>query len=257
MEDQYTPTPQGDTIVEPMPFTEKITNLFASPGELFDNVRDTPNTTSNWLVPLAVFIVVAIAMWQIMLHNPSLLGQLRDQIDKSFQESISQGKMTPDQADQARSMSNPASGLGMILGAVGMVIMPPIGLFVLALVYWLMGKSIMKADVPYIKVAEVVGLTFFLSALESIVTTILMIGLDNLHATPSLGLAVMNDFAATNKLHILLSKVNVFTIWNIAVTGIGLAHLFRKDVPKVLVLVFALWILWVAFIVLSGMKFGG
>jgi hypothetical protein len=41
--------------------------------------------------------------------------------------------------------------------------------------------------------------------------------------------------------------VNVFTFWTLGVTSIGLSRLFQKDLPKVLVLVFALWILWTLF----------
>ena len=264
MDEQLTPPPQGE-IVEPMTFTEQITNLFASPGELFDNVRDTPSTASNWLVPLAIFIAVTIAMSQTIFHNPSLVGQYKDQvhqgIEKKLNESIQQGKMTPEQAEQAREMgekfSDPSSPLAMGFQIGGIVIGTPIVLFLVALLYWLMGKTIIKAEQPYMKIVEVVGLTFFISTLESIVNTILVIGLDNIHASPGLGLAVMNGFSLDNKLHVILSKINIFTIWGLAVTGIGLGHLFQRDTPKVLVLVFARWILWIVFQLLSGMQFGG
>jgi hypothetical protein len=102
----------------------------------------------------------------------------------------------------------------------------------------------------------VIGLTLLIAAAESIVTTVMAIGLDSIHAGPSLAVFV-KDFDLNNKLHVTLSKVNVFTIWSLLVTGIGLSKLFQRDLPKVLVLVFALWILWSAFTVFTGfMNFG-
>jgi len=68
----------------------------------------------------------------------------------------------------------------------------------------------------------------------------------------------VQNFDFSNKLHMALVKVNLFTIWSLLVTGIGLSKLFQRDLPKVLVLVFSLWILWSAFTVLTGfMNFGG
>jgi hypothetical protein len=114
----------------------------------------------------------------------------------------------------------------------------------------------MKANVPYMKVVEVVGLTFFISMIESVVTTILAIGMSSMFASPSLALFV-SDFSIENKLHLLAASVNVFTFWTLGVTGIGLARLFQKDTPKVLVLVFALWVLWTIFKVFGLTAFRG
>ena len=108
---------------------------------------------------------------------------------------------------------------------------------------------------PFHKVMEVVGLTFFIATLEQIVTTLLMFGLSSIHATPSLG-AFVSNFDVQNKLHMALSKINIFTFWDLAVVSIGLSILFRRDLPKVLVLVFALWLVWSILTVMTGMRFG-
>jgi hypothetical protein len=38
--------------------------------------------------------------------------------------------------------------------------------------------------------------------------------------------------------------VNFFTLWEIGVVGIGLARVYERDLPKILVLLLALWLLW-------------
>ncbi len=107
MEEQQTIThPEPAADVQPMSFTEKLVNVFASPGELFEHVRLTPKTPSNWIIPVAILIIVAIAMQQVIMSNPSLVDQTKAMITKatneSFDKAVQEGKMTPEQAEQQR-----------------------------------------------------------------------------------------------------------------------------------------------------------
>jgi hypothetical protein len=238
-----------------MSFAEKLMNVFASPGELYENVRDTPPTTSNWLIPWIILIIVSIALNFVMMSNPSLTDQLGATMRHAMEKNVAEGKMTQEQADKAYEMMQPGTVYFTAFSLGGIVLWTFASLFALGLVYWLIGKSAMSATAPYMKMVEVVGLTFYISILEVIVTTLMMFALDRLSATPSLGLFV-SDYDFTNKVHLLLSKVNIFTFWILAVTSIGLSKLFRRDLLKVLVLVVVLWILWTVITVFAGCGVG-
>jgi hypothetical protein len=237
--------------VKPMSFTDKLVGVFSSPSELYDNVRQTPPTSSNWVVPMLILIVVGIVMAFLIASNPTLSDQLKrltsEQMEKGLQKQLAAGKMTQEQANQERDQMSGMGATGaMIFIYVTAILGPVFALFLGGLFFWLLGKGVMKASSPYMKVVEVVGLTFFISTLESIVTTILAIGMNSMFASPSLALFI-SDFSIENKMHALAASVNVFTFWTLGVTSIGLSRLFQKDLPKVLVLVFALWILWTVF----------
>jgi hypothetical protein len=239
--------------VKPMSLSDKLVGVFASPSELYDNVRQTPPTSSNWVIPTLILVVVGVIMAYLVVSNPTLSDQMKriasEQMEKGLQRQLAAGKITQEQANQARDQM---SGIGQtgaliskyVIAAVG----PFISLFVAALVYWLLGKGVMKATAPYMKVVEVVGLTFFIVTIESVVTTILSLGMNSVFASPSLALLI-SDFSVDNRMHLLAASMNVFTFWTLGVTSIGLARLFQKDLPKVLVLVFALWIIWILFTV--------
>ncbi len=248
-------TAPGATVA-PMSITEQIVNIFAAPGELFDNVRLTGKTTRNWLVPMLLFILIAVLLNQLILTNPSLVDQMASLMTKSIDEAVAQGKMTAEQAEKATEFMRPDSMIFRIQSAVGVTLVTPVALFLLSLVYWLLGKWGMNASAPYMKVVEVVGLTFYISILETVATTLLQYGMDSLFAGPNLALFVSN-YDLQNKLHMALSKANVFTIWDLTVVSIGLSKLFQRHLPKVLVLVFALWIVWSVFTVLTGVHLGG
>jgi hypothetical protein len=244
-----------------MPFSDKLINIFSSPGALFDNVRLTPTTHSNWLIPMLIVMIVTIGMSQVVMNNASLKDQIvsvsqkkmAEQMDKNVQA----GKMTAEQAEQAKEQASnfmPGSTWFSVIQIGGVIIVTPIILMLMGLVYWLLGKTAMKAQAPYIKVVEVVGLTFLIGAIESIVTTLLMFAFDSIHASASLALFV-SQFNPEDKLHLVLAKVNLFTFWSLGVTSVGLSRVFQRDFPKVLVLVLALWVLWSIASVALGLSF--
>jgi len=237
--------------IKPMPFTEKIVNVFTSPGELYENVRDTGPSTPNWLIPWVIIAAVSIALNFAMMSNASLADQIGSTMRQAMEKSVGDGKMTQQQADQWFEMVRPGSVYFTVFSIGGTLLWTLGGLFALGLVYWLVGKSAMSATAPYMKVVEVVGLTFIISTLEVLVTTLMVFAFDRITATPSLAF-FLSDFDVTNKVHLLLSKVNIFTFWILAVTGTGLSRLFRRDLPKVLVLVAVLWILWTVITVFAG-----
>lgn len=238
-----------------MSFTDKIVNIFASPGELFENVRQTGPTSSNWVLPWLIFVIVAIATGQLVVNNPSLADQLATTIRQALDKSVQEGSMKQEQADQAFAFTRPGSTWFTLIQVASSVFGSLVVLFILGLLYWLIGKSAMNATAPFLKVVEVVGLTFFIGTLEQIVTTMLMFTLDSIHATPGPGIFV-TDFDINNKLHVALSKVNIFTFWTLGVVSVGLSRLFQRDFPKVLVLVVTLWVLWSFVTLLTGVRFG-
>ncbi len=259
MEDLQTATTEA---VKPMSFTEKLVNIFASPGELYENVRDTGPTKSNWLIPSIILILASVLMTQLMLSNASLVDQLDRTMRQAMEKSLEGKNIPPEQMERARQQidtmyeaTKPGSTWFMVLSVIGPLFWTLAMLFGLGLVYWLIGKSAMSATAPYMKVVEVVGLTFLIGALEVIVTTLLMYAMDSIHASPGLGLLV-KDFDITNKVHLALSKVNIFTLWSLIITGIGLSKLLRRDLPKVLVLVFALWVLYSVITIFTGIGAG-
>ena len=236
---------------KPMSFTDKLVGVLSSPSELYDNVRETPPTSSNWVIPTLILLVVGLIMAYLITSNPTLSDQMKrmtsEQMEKGLQKQLAAGKMTQEQANQARDrMSGMGATGALIFSYVSAAVGPFFALFLGSLVFWLLGKGVMKATSPYMKVVEVVGLTFFIATIESVVTTILAIGMNSMFASPSLALFI-TDFNIENKMHLLAGSMNVFTFWTLGVTSIGLSRLFQKDLPKVLVLVFALWILWTLF----------
>ena len=247
--------------VKPMSFSDKLVGIFSSPGEVYENVRQTPPTGSNWVIPVLILVVLGLIMAYVITTNPTLSDQMSriasEQMEKGLQKQIAAGKITAEQANQQRDAMQSFGTKGpIIFSYVSAVLGPFVLVFIPGLVYWLLGKWVMKASVPFMKVAEVVGLMLFIASLEAIVTVILQIGMNSLFASPSLAIFISN-FSLENTMHVLASKINLFTFWELIVVSIGLARIFMKDMPKVLVLVLALWVLWTVITVFGGAALRG
>src|SRR5512136_752549 len=92
--------------VKPMSFSDKLVGVFASPSELYDNVRQTPPTSSNWVIPTLILVIVGVIMAYLVVSNPSLSDQMKrmasEQMEKGLQKQLAAGKITQEQANQAR-----------------------------------------------------------------------------------------------------------------------------------------------------------
>ena len=98
------------------------------------------------------------------------------------------------------------------------------------------------------KAVEVVGLANMVSVLDVIVRTLLIVGLGNLYAAPSLMLLV-KEFDPQNTVHSLLALVNVMTFWLLAVRAMGLARLTGVSFIKAALWVFGIWAAYTALLI--------
>jgi Yip1 domain len=248
MQEQQTASPAP---AQRMSFTDKLAGIFSSPGEVYEQVRLEPRTASNWLIPSLLLIVLTIATTLIATNDPILMDQMMAPQRDALARAVQDGRITQDVADRQAQMMGSGSPFFLIGILVGTPIAMFIMLFLFSLAFWLLGKLTMKSTAPFMKVVEVYGLTFYIAALGIVVTAVLRFALGSFYASPSLALFVL-PFDVHNKFHMALAIINVFTIWGLVVTSIGLAKLFQRDFPKVLVLIFAIWILLSIVMLLIG-----
>jgi len=239
---QETPPPAAPK--EPtMSLPARLMNVFAVPGDVFEDVKNTRRTAANWLVPALIGSVVGALMAIVMFSQPSIRQQLREKQEQAMEQQIKDGKLTRQQADQAIAVIEKFTGPTMmaIFGSAGAVVTSFIRLFWWGLVLWLLGRWFLKARFNYLKAVEVAGLASMITVLGMIVSMLLIVNLGKMFSTPSLALAV-SDFDEKNKSHLLLGAVNVFNFWLIGVLGAGLARLAGVPFLRAVFLVLGYWL---------------
>lgn len=222
----------------------RITNVFASPNELFAELSQTKPITSSWLVPLIISILMALFVIMALQLNESLKFQLKEIQSERIQELINKGKMTQEQAERATGQTGSAKTF-IIWGGLSATIMTTIIFFLISLIFWVAAKIGLKFNFNYTKMLEIYGLTTLISSLGTIVTVLMMYLFDNVRAAPSFSIFIMDKFNLSNDFHILLSQLNFFTIWQIGILGYGIAKVSNKPTSAGLILSYALWLIWV------------
>jgi len=243
MEEPQLPSdPQPEAPQPPsMSLWGRLFNVFATPGEVFQEVKDARVSTANWLVPALILIVVSWGSSLVIFSQPSITHQLSEITEQAIQQQVEKSKMSEQQAEQARAMGEKWAGISAKIGAaLTPVIAGFLTPFFWGLIIWGVGSGLLKGHFPYMKAVEIVGLANMLSILEIILRTLLIVGFGNLYASTSLVLLV-KTFDPQNTVHSLLALVNVMTFWLLAVRGVGLARLSGASVAKAVAWVFGVW----------------
>jgi len=241
--------------LEPVPpakmsLLARLTGVFATPGEVFEQVRDSPPTETNWLVPALIVMLLGWLGAALVFSQDSIRFQIREISEKAIQKQIERSHMSESQAEAARQAGEKYGDIGMKINAV---IGPALAAWILpfwgGLIIWLVGKFAFKSSFSFMKGVEAAGLNNMVVALDAVVRTLLILVTGNVFASPSLMLLV-KEWNPENTVHSLLGLINIMTFWTLVVRAIALAKLTRQSFAKSAIWVFGLWVVY------TGSAFG-
>ncbi len=71
-----------------MSLAARLFNVFATPGDVFHEVKDARPSTMNWLLPALILIVVSWAASWVIFSQPSINHQLSEMTEKAIQKQV-------------------------------------------------------------------------------------------------------------------------------------------------------------------------
>jgi Yip1-like protein len=231
-----------------MSLAARLLNMFAIPGQVFNDVRISPPTVSNWLVPALMGAIVGALAAVVIFSQPSIQEQFKKE-NQRIQEAVTAGKVTPDLARLLEKITAPTSM--KVFGAAAAALGSFAGVFWWGLVLWFLAQRMLHVNVPFNKALEVAGLAMLIDVLGSVVGMLLIVHLGRIGATPSLAL-VIKDFDVTRKGHLFAAAANVFAFWVVGVRSIGLAKLAGVPYLRAAWLVVTFWVLQQSLLVVTG-----
>ncbi|MBI5645738.1 MAG: YIP1 family protein [Ignavibacteriae bacterium] len=246
-EQQTSQAPAEETqtaeLVEPMTISDKFVGIFSEPSATFLNIRQSGPRVSDWLVPLLALTVILLAGTLIRFSNPEFMADIMQKQQEAMQQQVESGKITQEQADQFSEQMGSMGGLQKIFSAIGVMIGVPIVFFLVALVYWLLVRFVMRGDISFTMLLSVYGLTAYISIVDQLLSILLGYALNNFYATLSPAAFLTPDLASP--VYKLLSNLNPLSIWAYFLFALGLHHAGYLSKAKAFGLVFGLWIVWV------------
>ena len=235
-----------------MSLPARLMNVFAIPGDVFEEAKNSAPSVANWLMPALLFAIVGTISAIIVFSQPAIIQQIHEQQARTMDDQVKAGKMTQAQADQAMAVTEKITGPTMmkIIGSIGAVFAGFMRVFWWGFILWLLGLLFLKTKFSYLKAVEAAGLATMISILGSIVTLLLTVNFGK-PSEPNLALVVGKSDPG-NKAHLLLGAANVFSFWLVGVMAAGLARLSGARFAKAFLLVMGYWLALQFFLIFVG-----
>ena len=255
--DQTPPTIDAPPPVPQSPSTSlgsRLVNVFAAPGEVFDEVRTSPVSAANWVLPTILLAIVAMLSALIINSQPAIKRQKVAMQEAMFQKMVDSGKMSKEAADKQVAAAESGGAVKSVIEAAFAPVGIVIALFWSALIVWL-GGLILGTRFGYMKAVEIVGLASMIALLGAVVKTLLIMVTGNMFAGPTPGLLVKDFNPMSNTLHGILSVCDVIWFWALGVQAYGLAKVGGISFGKAAVWVGGVWLVLVAGLFVIGIVF--
>jgi hypothetical protein len=231
------PAPEGASS-EPSSLTDRLANVLCAPSEVFEEIRNAPVRTSNWLVPLILACIATLIYIDFAFSQPAILRDLQERREQAMRKKVAAGQITQAQADQAEKYVTPT--IIKIFASGGAILASVAGLFLMGLLIWLALKCCRAGNVNYMKVVEVCGLALLINVPQQILRSGLVLWKGNLLATASPTLFLAHP-STTNKTDVFLSMIDVVDFWWLAVLSLGVSKVASIRYRTAALVVFGVW----------------
>ena len=223
---------------------DAMAGVFTAPGETFETIASTPRK-NYWIIPVLISIVVGLISTFLFMQDEELIAKTmekqKQKMQEQFDKNIKEGKMTQEDADKAMSSMDPKGMFFKLIGYGGSVIGPFIILLILSVIY-LIALKILKAEFDFFNVMNVVGLAMLIVAVGNLLAIVISV-LKGEMSSVGLGL-ILSAETVGDKIHSLLNKLDVFSIWFYVIVAIGLSKIARIDMIRSSSIVFGIYIFY-------------
>ncbi len=220
----------------------RILGIFSSPKETFESIDQKP----TWLVPFLITVLIAIGLNFLVMD----IG-IQDQIAKM--EAMG---TPPEQIEMVETqMQGP-------MRYIQIVAIPIVTLAIWAILSGILlfgSTTILGGNAKFKKVFSVVAWSSLVSLLGGIIKTLLILSKQTVHGvSTSLAILLPTPGLADRPsvFYRVLSKIDIFIVWQLLLWMIGLAVINRFTTKKAANFVIPLWILWILVSVALGSVLG-
>lgn len=236
---------------EELSHSDKIIGIFTSPAATYDKMSKFPPRKIDWLLPVCLTIVFAILSQIAMMSNAQIKDEIRQkqiaQMEKSLNSAVEKGQMSREMADERLEKTqeniDAMGNAGIIFQIIGTIFVVLISFFVVTGVYFLFAKFVLKGDGTYNSAMSANGMSYYIAIVGILLMTIASLAMSKFLTSTSVAAFMGMDKSSFTGM--LASKLDVISIWALAVTSIGFAKMFQaKSAVRYYVMIFGIWIVW-------------
>lgn len=211
-----------------MGFVSRISGIFFEPKKVFNFLNSKP----SWFFAFLLILLIGVVIAEITLPQNLLLQK----------EIVSQSPKISSTPEVLDKMTEITTGK-RITAAISTPIVAFIWLLILTSVVYFFCNIILGGESSYKKLLSIVTYTFFIPALGSILKTPLILAKNSADVQTSLAILMAGDY---NKIrHMLLSALDIFSIWQLILIALGITVLYKFSSTKAFIAAFVGWFILV------------
>ena len=204
---------------EEMGLFKRMVGVFVSPGATFEAVRARVGV-ADWLVPL-ILVMLVIGMSMYML-TPLMDDEMKEALKDAGEH---------------------AQTIGRVSTVISAIFAVAVMLFVNAAILLGLARLVLGGETTYRHVLAVSSYSSLVGIPSEIVTVPLRLAKESMDVQVGLGL-LLPDSMAESFLAYFLNALSVFSVWQCALTAIGLGIVSGISTKKAAIGVFVLFILY-------------
>jgi len=219
---------------------QKIIGIYTAPRQTFEAIDQNP----TWLIPFIIGVVFFLIFQFLTIDM---------QMDYRMELMETRTDLSQEQMDMAKDqMQGPVKYIGFIVGPIFWLIL----LVIIAALFYVAGNLMIGGDSSFKKVFAIVAWTGLIGVVSFIIMTLLILSKGTMHGV-ALDLSILMDTPAIGEeksvLYRLLSKFDIFVIWELILYIIGMSVTYKSTVQKAAVPILSLWAIWI----IISVAFGG
>jgi len=223
-------------------FASRFVGIFFSPGETFADIVHTP----NFIPPLVALVAGMVAVTETMLAKIGMERIVRASIEQSKTAS----SMSPEQMQQAVEQG---ARIGGIIAHLTGFLAPPLFLLIIAGIGLLIVNVIFGTQADFKTAFAVCCYANLVSMVGTVMALAMVLGGDPEHFNaqnmmPSNPGFFLNPVENSKPVLALLSSLDIFSLWLMALLGIGFSAATKGKV-KALPIFFTYLGLWMIYVV--------
>ncbi|TDJ01585.1 MAG: hypothetical protein E2O76_03520 [Caldithrix sp.] len=203
---------------EELSIVQKIVGIFTAPAKTFASIDLSP----SWIIPLALILAVNLVF--VYFANDIILEETLVQQEEAMVERGTDAEQIDAALTQVESWIPISVWVLSIIG-------PPIILAIVSGVFLFVGNVIFGGKTSFKKVLSVTAWSWLIFSLAGLVMLPLVLSQETMQISFSLA-TFMSEESKNTFLYLFLQKIEVFTIWWIAVYSIGLGVIYKTKTQK-------------------------
>jgi hypothetical protein len=226
--------------VNEMSTMQKIIGIFTAPRNAFEAIDKNPTWFLPFIIGVVFFLIFQFLTMDIQTNYRLEMMEAR-------------GDIPAEAMDAARAqMQGPVKYIGFVAGPIVMLIM----IVIIAALFYVAGNMMTGGDTSFKHIFAMVNWAGLVGCISLIIMTLLIVNKGTMHGV-ALDLSILLDTPAVGEsksiLYRILSKFDIFVIWQIVLYIIGMSVAYKSSIQKAAVPILSLWGIWI----IISVAFGG